>query len=223
MSYMPGVRNVVITDENHDGLPDVVALFTQGDEQIVQFTSRGNFEFKQTSVLRFPAVYGSSYFQLADFNGDGNRDILYTNGDNGDYGVTLRPYHGVRIFLNDGKSSFKENWFYPMHGASKAIAYDFDGDGDSDIAAIAFYPDLIKTPQRGFIYFENTGNGFTPYVTPLASAGRWAVMESVDLDHDDDLDIILGAVKFKSFNKPGAADQSSQKAVSLLLLRNNLH
>lgn len=157
----------VVKDFNEDGLPDVLALIIQGDERIALFTNRGKFKFSYQVLLRFPPVYGSSYFELADFNGDGNADILYTNGDNADYSTTLKPYHGVRIFLNDGENRFAESWFHPMHGASMARAVDFDEDGDPDIAAISFFPDFKNDPQRGFMYFENDKGKFTAFETPL--------------------------------------------------------
>jgi hypothetical protein len=223
MSSLPGSRNVIIRDHNSDGLPDLLALFTQGDEQIILYTNIGNFGFKVTTLLKFPPVYGSSYFDIADFNKDGAVDILYTNGDPADYFNILKPYHGVRIFLNDGKNQFSESWFYPMHGASKVIARDFDLDGDPDIAAVSFFPDLKRTPERGFIYFENTGKEFKPFVTPLATSGRWLVMETVDLDKDHDLDILIGALNFTTPDNPSLTAQWAKNPVSILVLKNNTH
>lgn len=223
MSYLPGARNVFVRDINRDGFQDVLALMTQGDEQIIQFTNRGNFDFKQTSLLRFPPVYGSSYFDIADFNNDGHFDILYSNGDNADYSPILKPYHGVRIFLNDGSNLFKENWFYPMHGASKAVAHDFDKDGDLDIASFSFFPDFKNTPQRGFIYFENTGSGFTPFTTLLSTSGRWLVMEIIDYDGDHDTDILLGNLNFSSVENPSLSESWLMQPVALLILTNKLH
>ncbi|HEX8039563.1 MAG TPA: VCBS repeat-containing protein, partial [Chryseosolibacter sp.] len=146
----PGTRKTIVTDFNGDGLSDILALIAQGDEQIALFMNRGNFRFSYQILLKFPPVYGSSYFELADFNGDGKADILYTNGDNADYSPILKPYHGVRIFLNNGKNYFREWFFYPMYGASMARALDFDEDGDLDIAAISFFPDFKRHPEYGF-------------------------------------------------------------------------
>lgn len=222
LSNLPGARNVIIQDRNNDGLKDLIALMTQGDEQIVLFTNKGNFDFKTTSLLRFSPVYGSSYFELADFNADGKSDILYTNGDNADYSSVLKPYHGVRIFLSDEHDKFKEHWFYPMDGASGATAHDFDEDGDIDIAAFSFFPDFIKSPQRGFIYFENTKDGFKAHTTPLAGSGRWLVMEVVDLDDDRDSDILLGALDFANINNPMLIEQWTKKPTAILVLKNKL-
>jgi hypothetical protein len=152
---LPGARKVIVRDFDSNGLPDIMALMSQGDERLILFMNHGGFEFRVKTLLTFPPVYGSSYFDLADFNGDGKLDILFTNGDNADYSMILKPYHGVRIFLNNGRNDFEESWFYNMHGASEAVAHDFDGDGDMDIAAVSFFPPFGNHPELGFIYFEN--------------------------------------------------------------------
>jgi hypothetical protein len=142
ISALPGSRKVVIKDFNNDGLPDILVMFSQGDEQISLYTNAGNFRFRVTTLLRFSPVYGSSYFDITDFNKDGHWDIVYTNGDNADYSIIPKPYHGVRIFLNNGENQFTESWFQPLFGCSLAIARDFDKDGDVDIATTSFFPDF---------------------------------------------------------------------------------
>ena len=194
ISNSPGARNLMLEDVNKDGLTDVLVLFTQGNERISLFLNKGNFEFQERILLQFPPVYGSGYFEIADFNDDGQFDILYANGDNADYSVILKPYHGVKIYLNQGNMTFEEFWNYPMHGASKAFARDFDQDGDLDIAAISFFPDFKNHPDQSFIYFENEGdNKFKGHSSPKAALGRWMVMEVGDYDGDGDDDIFLGA------------------------------
>jgi hypothetical protein len=190
---VPGAIKVFVQDYNHDGLPDIWALFAQGDESIVLFTNKGNGEFLQEQVLRFPPIFGSSSFELDDFNGDGYPDILYTCGDNADYSTILKPYHGVYIFLNDGKNHFAQKYFFPINGCYKAIARDFDNDGDLDIATIAYFADYQHQPEEGFVYLENKGNfDFMPYSLPQAEMGRWLTMDAGDYDGDGKVDLILG-------------------------------
>jgi hypothetical protein len=215
----PGARKVEIRDVNNDNKPDILALMTQGNERISLFLNQGNFRFQSQSLLRFPAVYGSSYFEIHDFNQDGHFDILYTNGDNSDYSAILKPYHGVRIFTNDGSLNFKETWFYPLNGASWASANDYDKDGDVDIATISFFPDFKRSPENGFVYFENSNNKYVPYTTPESKYGRWIVMDSGDVDQDGDLDIVLGALDFQP-ELLGDFDQWRNSPASFLFLKN---
>lgn len=218
---LPGARKIIIRDVNEDGLKDVLVLMTQGDEQISLLTNGNNFNFRITTLLRFPPVYGSSYFDVVDFNHDGNFDILYTNGDNADFSMILKPYHGVHIFINNRKNEFKESIFLPMHGASQAFATDFDQDGDVDIAAISFFPDFKKNPAQGFIYFENKGKDFLAHSTPLATLGRWLVMDAADIDHDGDTDILLGAMDFDMQVTIDMLLAWQKNKTSVLLLKNN--
>jgi len=218
---LPGARRVIVRDFDNNGLPDIIALMSQGDERLILLMNHGKFEFRERILITFPPVYGSSHFDLADFNGDGKVDILYTNGDNADYSMILKPYHGVRIFLNNGKNEFSESWFYNMHGASEAVAEDFDGDGDVDIAAVSFFPPFDQHPELGFIYFENKGNAFEPHTTPLAREGRWLRINADDVDGDGDKDILLTALDFNKGIPEDLLQSWKSKPVSLMLLRND--
>ena len=217
----PGSRMVEINDFNNDNKPDLMVLMAQAREQISIFYNKGQHKFEEKVVLRFPPVYGVSYFELVDFNNDGYMDILLTNGDNWDYSVIRKNYHGIRIYLNDGRDNFENTFFYPLYGASKAIARDFDNDGDLDIAASAFYHN-DDNPEHSFIYLLNSGSlNFTAYATPEASLGKWLTMDVGDYDRDGDLDIFLGSY-FHTFGEyvkqvaKGAADFPN-----LLVLTNN--
>ncbi|WP_143304704.1 FG-GAP repeat domain-containing protein [Chitinophaga vietnamensis] len=191
---IPGAIHAVTGDFNKDGWTDVMALFAAGNEGIWLFENDKKGGFKAVNLLKFPPLNGSTSFQLADFNGDGKEDILYTCGDNADYSMILKPYHGVYIFLNEGNHQYKQAWFYPVNGCTKAIVADFNGDGRLDIATIAFFADLKNNPSEKFIFFEGDKLPlhFTPYAPPIEREGRWICMEAKDYDHDGDLDIVLG-------------------------------
>jgi hypothetical protein len=184
-----------------DGSPDIVALFAQGDERIVLFANdgSGNFSRRPRVLARFPPVYGSMYFAMHDFNGDGPMDILYANGDNFDYSRVLKPYHGIRILENDGKNRFHERFFFPVYGAARAEVADFDKDGDLDILTTSNFADVAKHPERGILFLENTGQyAFRPYAFTIASGNRWNVMATADLNKDGWLDVIIGAMDLES-------------------------
>jgi hypothetical protein len=216
---VPGAIRTVIEDYNGDGLPDIWALFAQGDESMVVFINKGGGAFEERRILRWPPCYGSSYFELADLNKDGFPDILYTCGDNGDYSQVLKPYHGVYIYLNDGHGQFRQDYFFPMDGCYRAMARDFDQDGDPDIACIAYFADFRSQPEEGFVYLENEGKGgYRPFSVPGTERGRWITMDVADVDGDGRPDILLANCSVGPGFIKGAADW--RKGPAFMLLRN---
>lgn len=226
LSKKPGCIKTEVHDFNHDGLPDIMALMAQGDERIIIYYNQGEGAFTEKTVIRFPPVYGSSYFELHDFNQDGNPDILYTNGDNADYSVELKAYHGVRIFENNGQYEFSEAFFYPAHGATKAKAADFDADGDLDIALISYFADFKEHPENGFIFLDNISESeqynFNAYTSPETTAGRWLTLETGDYDHDGDTDIALGAFIYGASTNDNLQHRWLKNAPDAMLLYNSL-
>lgn len=191
---VPGAIRSVVRDFTGNERPDVITLMAQGDEGVYLFRNEGNGQFEEERLIRFPPSFGSSSFELVDFDGDGALDILHTAGDNADYTPVMKPYHGIRIFLNDGGNNFGQEYFYPLNGAYGAVARDFDHDGDVDIAAISFFPNYENSRRESFVYLENKGNfEFDASTFRETTLGRWLVLESGDLDRDGDEDLILGS------------------------------
>jgi len=222
LKSLPGARKTEIIDLNHDGQLDIIALFAQGTETLKVFYNQGGGAFEEQNIVQFPPVYGTNYFELVDFNKDGHLDIMIVNGDNADYSFALKPYHGIRILLNNGQNKFQEQYFYQMPGAWKAIARDFDQDGDIDIAAISYFPDFESAPQRGFIYLEQTGKfKFIASTFAQSPIGHWFTMEAADYDQDGDEDIILGSFTNTLTPVPPALQQKwMTSSPSILILQN---
>jgi len=193
----PGAIHFEIRDMTGDGAPDITALFTQGDERIILFENdgKGHFGARKRVLARFPPVYGSMYFSLHDFTGDGKLDILYVNGDNYDYSRILKPYHGIRILENDGQNNFHERYFFPIYGAARAEVADFNKDGRLDILTTSNFADFQKHPERGIMYFENTGGyQFRPYSFSIASSNQWNLTAMGDFNKDGWPDVLIGAM-----------------------------
>ena len=220
----PGALRSELRDLNGDGKLDIILQVAQAREGIYIFYNQGRGQFRMEPVIEQPPTFGSAAFELVDFNRDGFPDILLVNGDNGDHPTPHKPYHGLRLYLNDGRNHFKESWFYPMEGAYDARAADFDGDGDLDLAAIAFFPDFQKQPVESFVYLENLGGfRFAPHTVPEAGAGRWMTMDVGDLDGDGDVDIALGSFTAGPTTTPipaGLRDQWKTNGAAVLLLEN---
>ncbi len=221
----PGAIKAFVRDMNGDKRPDIVVQMAQGKEGIFLLSNQGNKEFIEAPLLQFHPAWGSASFEMIDFNGDGALDLLIANGDSGEYRTCLRPYHGVRLYLNDGRLGFKQAWFYPMNGAYKTITLDFDGDGDLDIAAISYFPDYQKHPEESFIYFENQGGlQWKPFSFPQSYSGRWITMDAADIDADGAVDILLGAANRSSFVvRSDIKKLWETNSTALLVLKNQKH
>jgi hypothetical protein len=226
LAATPGAIRFEIRDLTGDGAPDLVVLFAQADERIVLYENDGNGNFPDTPkvLARFPPVYGSMYFAMHDFNGDGAPDIVYVNGDNFDYSRVLKPYHGLRILENDGRGNFRERFFFPIYGAARAEVADLDGDGDPDIIATSNFADFQKHPERGILFLRNDGHyRFAPYTFSVAAGNEWNLTDVADLNGDGRPDVIVGAMDLQNI---GALQQSGRLQIpkeAVLLFENRMN
>ncbi|WP_347156618.1 FG-GAP repeat domain-containing protein [Pontibacter chitinilyticus] len=208
----PGATKAVAGDFNHDGRLDFMALFAQGKESILLFLNKGNLNFEEKQLLEFPPVYGSNSFDLVDINGDSFLDIIFTNGDNSDYSTIYKPYHGVRIFINNGHNAFQEKYFFHVNGAAKVVARDFDADGDPDLVVLAMFPNLFSRAQETLVYLENEGDlQFKASYLEKTPSTQWFLMDAGDIDQDGDEDIVVGANTMVTMPVPDSLQQKWRK------------
>ena len=222
----PGALRTIVRDMDGNGEDDIIVLTAQGDEGITIFYQFGDLEFKSEQVIRFSPVYGSSWFEVLDYEGDGDQDIITVNGDNGDKTQVLKPYHGVRIHLNDGSNHFSEAFFYPFYGATRSVSRDFDQDGDIDIALISTFPNYDVRPEQSFVYLENKNSSdfsFEPEVLPESLSGRWFLMDAGDVDSDGDEDIVLTCFTYSFTPLPeDLSERWRESKFDMVILKNKL-
>ena len=222
----PGIVRTVVQDMNADGKVDIVLMSTQGNEGVSILYQEDNLSFSGEQVLRFSPVYGSSWFELLDYDGDGYQDIVTVNGDNADKSYVHKPYHGLRIHINDGKNNFEEKYFYPMHGTTRFVAEDFDEDGDVDFGVLSSFPDYENNPNLSFIYLKNinsTNYKFESFILEEPSIGRWLLLDAGDIDNDGDKDIVLSAFSYYFTPIPEDLDKKwTASNIDLLVLENTM-
>jgi hypothetical protein len=189
-----GALETAVADLDGDGRPDFAALFAQQHEEVVAFLNRGGGRFEKRTIWAAPTpAWGATGLQLVDLDGDGDLDVLVTNGETLD-DATVRPYHGVRWLENRGSYPFVPHELAALPGAHRAVAADLDGDGDLDVAVAAFLPDPERT--RGAMtslgWLEQTAPGV--FVRHAIERGQLshATLDVADVDGDGRPEILVG-------------------------------
>jgi hypothetical protein len=202
----PGAIDAPVADLDGDGRPDITLLLAQQYETVLDFARGGpGAPFAPRTVFAAPTpAWGSTGIALADLDGDGDLDVLMTNGDTLD-DATVKPYHGVRWLENRGSFPFVRHDLAALPGAHRAEAADLDGDGDLDVAVAAFLPDVEHT--RGAFaslgWLEQTRPG--EFVRHTLQTGQLShtTLDVGDYDGDGDVDIVVGNFVGFTFARTG--------------------
>jgi enediyne biosynthesis protein E4 len=195
--YYPDSKCMGITvfDYDDDGDPDI---FQANDHQLnFMFRNDGGI-YKEVGVESGVAANslgtgtGSMHGTIGDIDGDGLIDILVSDLS---YGAL---YHnmGKGVFTDITESSGVAGAMSGK-GSWGAALFDFDNDGDLDIAAadgtaeelILQYPLLLENDGKG--HFRNAGPEYSRYFSEKRSGRGLAVW---DFDNDGDLDLIISHV-----------------------------
>ena len=196
-----GAIHTPIIDINGDGRLDIIALHAEHHEQIVAHMNRGKMKFEKTVIFAAPhASWGYTGLELVDVDGDGDMDLLATNGDGfdagADVGGLLHPFHGVQIFENEG-GTFKPRPHLQLRGAYGSVGADLDGDGDIDIVSGVFQPFLPEAVRKGLeldslVWFEQVAPWTFERRAIEIHATEHTTVAAADYDLDGDVDIAAG-------------------------------
>lgn len=194
-----GTIHVPVCDLNHDGHPDFVALVSQEHEVIDVFLGRGDGSFDRERIhAAGDPSWGSSGIQLVDFDGDGDDDVLYTNGDTMD-SLYLKPQHSIQWLENTGAFPFVRHELLQMPGVYRAVAADMDSDGDQDVVACAYFLDTrgLLESQRSradsLLWLEQLESGeFARHPLAMLREEGFMTLDVGDFDADGRPDIATG-------------------------------
>ena len=195
----PGTIHVPVFDFNNDGRLDFAALVSQEHEAIDIFLNAGALRFARRNIhTAADLTFGSSGIELIDLNRDGALDVLYTNGDTFDNSYAS-PWHGVGWLENQGNLDFAHHRIADLTGAYRALADDFDADGDLDVLVVAWLPPNIQpahlrdAARPSIVLLEQRGAGaFAPHTLESGSPD-YATLAIGDFDADGDTDFAVGA------------------------------
>ncbi|MFH4969430.1 VCBS repeat-containing protein [Gaetbulibacter sp. M240] len=151
------------------------------------YVNDGNGKFSDYKILMRTNTNISS-IAPHDFDGDGDVDLFVSSlSVVGTYGMT--PQNA--LLENDGKGNFtnvtneKAPKTKSIGMSSDAIWQDIDGDKIKDLIVVGQW----MSPK----IFKNTGAQLEEYATSLSDYPGWYnTVEAKDLDHDGDMDLILG-------------------------------
>ena len=176
--------------------PGFVVAFAQQHEMVSMFLPRGATGYEERVLYRAPhPAWGTSHLAAADLDADGDLDFLLSNGDTLDDGVAFKPYHGVSWLENRGEQSFQAHSIGRLYGAHAAEAGDLDADGDLDVVASGFLPQVVLPVSQAamrldsVVWFERNDDQWIPHEIESGHP-RHTGVTLFDLDEDGRLDIV---------------------------------
>jgi len=185
-------------DVNGDGLTDFYFGSSKNGAAAL-YIQQKNGSFKQTipGDLAKQSYLENAGAVFADFDGDGDQDLIIGVGGNADEAGT--PIYFPRFYENDGKGNFHRDAGRTLHAAVNAsmiVSADYDGDGRPDLfIGGRSVPGLYGCSPPSYV-FHNDGRGHFTDVSAsvlgkdtklgMVTSAKWA-----DLDKDGYPDLIV--------------------------------
>lgn len=190
LTGIPGrtYANVGWVDYNNDGQLDLLvggSLTGYGPGGVVSLYRNDAGTFREVSNTPFVAA-STPTFDWADYDGDGDRDLLLAGRINVNYGVNV-----TRVYRNNGDDTFTE-LKTNLVGISWGVAawVDYDNDGKLDIFLTGCPDGDGCTLAKTQLYYNTGAGAWAEVTTPFMQVGRSGA-DWGDYDNDGDLDLIL--------------------------------
>ena len=196
----PGAIHAFPFDADGDGDLDLAVSLSQDSEEILLFRNGGGAVYTKEVLFKSDLqYYGMSGLELSDLDRDGDVDILFTNGDEGDgplpEGVDPDEFHGLKWLENDGRGRFTVHEVVRHWGAYAVRAVDLDRDRDLDLvlSAVQIKDRYAEAERLPVIWLENDGaQNFTRHRV-LGAPQQLITIDAADIDRDGVPEVLGGS------------------------------
>ncbi|MBK7994521.1 MAG: VCBS repeat-containing protein [Blastocatellia bacterium] len=173
--------NSIITDDiNKDGKVDlIVSNQNSNNLSLLSNITSVVVAALQFTTTNFPAGVSPFFGELADFNKDGNLDIVVANSD------SSNVVNSISILLGTS-TGFGPATSFPVAGSAVngVTAGDFNKDGNLDVAVAARFSNNVAV-----LFGDGTGS-FGASTSFFSGAGPREI-SSADLNKDGNLDLVV--------------------------------
>ena len=211
---MSGAIDCRVLDADADGQPEAYVLVAQEHECLLRLKMLPGGGIDQTVLIKKQPGWGFTAMEMLDADGDGEVNVLLSNGDTTEFRSSPRQYHGIRIY-DLGGDDLAEKQFIPAHGVMDFTVLDGEADGDLDIGSVSYFADFRHKPHQAAMLHIRTGAQFASHPLPGHEQGRWCLIASGDIDSDGDPDLLLGALNYQTYSRPYERDASFLRSVQI--------
>jgi hypothetical protein len=173
---------VELADMDGDGDLDFVTSNLVDQVSSTVSVAKNNGDGTFAPPAHYPVGPNPTDLRLADFNGDGKRDVICLAALSGDPGESY-----VTVLFNDGTGGLINRHDYPVGENANSGGVDvgdYDDDGHVDFA--------VASLMTGVHVYRNTGNGEFALWANVAVALGPTRIASADFNGDGRLDLIIG-------------------------------